>query len=244
MPSPPASSTYHLCIERADNSWIAYVPALPGCFAATRDDTPQAAIAAMPQAIADWYAWAGVAAPVAQTDAVTVVVAEQIGAWLVAPGDDLIDEVNAFFAADRAPLSGDDVTRALDLLQRTRTDLLTTIAGLDDDALAYTHPGEWSIRQTLLHLGVAEWWYMDRLGPDVGLAHADLPPDPLPRLEQVRSHLRAALPGLTNDDRLTQPHFEVWTPRKLLRRAIWHERDHTNHIRRLRTLLPPNLASS
>lgn len=26
---------------------------------------------------------------------------------------------------------------------------------------------------------------------------------------------------------------EFWSPRKLLRRAIWHERDHTNHILQL-----------
>jgi hypothetical protein len=26
---------------------------------------------------------------------------------------------------------------------------------------------------------------------------------------------------------------EFWSPRKLLRRAVWHERDHTEHIRKL-----------
>jgi hypothetical protein len=26
---------------------------------------------------------------------------------------------------------------------------------------------------------------------------------------------------------------EFWSPRKLLRRAVWHERDHTGHIRKL-----------
>jgi ferritin len=27
---------------------------------------------------------------------------------------------------------------------------------------------------------------------------------------------------------------EFWSPRKVLRRALWHERDHTEHIRKLR----------
>jgi hypothetical protein len=31
--------------------------------------------------------------------------------------------------------------------------------------------------------------------------------------------------------------FEFWSPRKLLRRAVWHERDHTTHIRRLAGML-------
>jgi hypothetical protein len=26
---------------------------------------------------------------------------------------------------------------------------------------------------------------------------------------------------------------EFWSPRKLLRRAVWHERDHTEHIGKL-----------
>ena len=29
---------------------------------------------------------------------------------------------------------------------------------------------------------------------------------------------------------------EFWSPRKLLRRAVWHERDHTVHIRKLRPI--------
>jgi hypothetical protein len=30
---------------------------------------------------------------------------------------------------------------------------------------------------------------------------------------------------------------EFWSPRKLLRRAVWHERDHSQHIRQLCALL-------
>ncbi len=26
---------------------------------------------------------------------------------------------------------------------------------------------------------------------------------------------------------------ELWSPRKVLRRTLWHERDHTGHIRKL-----------
>jgi hypothetical protein len=30
---------------------------------------------------------------------------------------------------------------------------------------------------------------------------------------------------------------ETWSARKVLRRAMWHERDHTQHIRKLRQQL-------
>jgi hypothetical protein len=26
---------------------------------------------------------------------------------------------------------------------------------------------------------------------------------------------------------------ELWSPRKVLRRALWHERDHTDHLRKV-----------
>jgi hypothetical protein len=26
---------------------------------------------------------------------------------------------------------------------------------------------------------------------------------------------------------------EIWSPRKVLRRALWHERDHVEHIKKL-----------
>jgi hypothetical protein len=80
-------------------------------------------------------------------------------------------------------------------------------------------------------VGGAEWWYLDRLG--LAFAQKDVPDEPVDRLEKVRNHLVMALPGLVGDDRVVTPNGEGWSARKLVRRALWHERDHTHQIARL-----------
>jgi hypothetical protein len=45
------------------------------------------------------------------------------------------------------------------------------------------------------------------------------------------------LPGLEGLADVCGVEGEFWSPRKLLRRAAWHERDHIQHIQRLMTLL-------
>ena len=56
---------------------------------------------------------------------------------------------------------------------------------------------------------------------------------PFQRLEQVRSHLVEILPGLVGSTQVVGISGEFWSPRKLLRRAVWHEYDHLAHIRKL-----------
>jgi hypothetical protein len=49
----------------------------------------------------------------------------------------------------------------------------------------------------------------------------------------VRQHTRAQLPGLVGDTRIAVRADEEWSARKVLRRTLWHEQDHTGHIARL-----------
>lgn len=142
-------------------------------------------------------------------------------------------EVNAWFQHDWKPLTRLEVRRGLQLLAWSRADLLECIRGLDAAALERTYPGErWSIRGILEHVAGAEWWYLDRLDL-AGMPRAALPEDPLARLAVVRQRLEAVLPQLEGVERVVGKRGEWWSPRKLLRRALWHERDHCAHIRRL-----------
>ncbi len=64
------------------------------------------------------------------------------------------------------------------------------------------------------------------------------PGDQLPsksgeRLDMVRSHMVDILPSLAESKLVVGIEGEFWSPRKLLRRAVWHERDHTFHTRKL-----------
>ncbi len=140
--------------------------------------------------------------------------------------------VESFFPYDWKPLTGVEIKRALELLAWSRQDLLKTLEGLSGSKLDQTYPGErWSIKGILGHVGGAEWWYLERLG--LAFPRADVPEEPLARLQKVRDHFKAVLPKLEGVKQVSGVDGEIWSPRKVLRRALWHERDHEEHIRKL-----------
>jgi hypothetical protein len=140
--------------------------------------------------------------------------------------------VESFFPYDWKPLTTTEIKHALDMLSWSRDDLLKTVHGLSEEKLNQTYTGErWSINGVLGHLGGAEWWYMHRLG--LSFPRAEVPEKPLARLEKVRRHLNAVLLKLDGVKQVIGIDGEFWSPRKVLRRALWHERDHVDHIRKL-----------
>lgn len=142
------------------------------------------------------------------------------------------EEVNAWFQHDWKPLTATDIERGLKLLAWSREDLLNVVKDLDAEKLDEKYPNErWSINGILNHVGGAEWWYMDRLGS--AFPREDLPKHPITRLEKVRAHLNQILPTLEGSKQVVGVDGEFWSPRKMLRRAVWHERDHTLHIQKL-----------
>jgi uncharacterized damage-inducible protein DinB len=141
--------------------------------------------------------------------------------------------VNAWFRDDWRPLTVDEVERGLKLLEWSRADLLHVVGFLSEEQLDQQKPGErWSIRGILKHIANAEWWYMDRLG-QAGSDRKDLPQDAIERLRFVRERFCALLPDLVEKNQVVGVEGEFWSPRKLLRRTLWHERDHIHHIRNL-----------
>ncbi len=221
---------YVVCAEEVEDRWVAHVPDLPGCF--TSDKERDAAISAVPAAVQQYVAWcsghglhvSGISGP--------MVVDEVIRSWMYE--DDY--EVNAFFAADRPPLLSDELSELELLLSATRADLERAIDGLDEEALLKDFAGErWPIAGILGHLAGSEWWYLDRLG--LAFSRADLPEDPFDRLNAVREHLLASLPSLPKRLGVVTLGGETWSARKVMRRTFWHERDHTQHILKLRSRL-------
>jgi len=143
------------------------------------------------------------------------------------------NEVNAFFLHDWKPLSEEEVRRGLLMLEWSRADLLAAFAGLTTEQLNQERPGErWPINGILNHVGGAEWWYMDNLDL-AGVERAQLSKVPTERLSSVRARLRQVLPGLVGSNLVLGKEGEIWSPRKLLRRALWHELDHVEHIHKL-----------
>jgi uncharacterized damage-inducible protein DinB len=219
-----------------DGRSIAWVLAHPGCFAYAANG--ELALAAAPQAISNYAAWIACRDEErnwVDSSQIELYLADAWRNYIIDENFDLAEqgyEVNAWFRYDWKPLSIEDVQRAAKLLVWSRADLLDVLHGLRQEALDAPHPGErWSIAGILKHLAGAEWWYLDRLG--LAFPREKLPKDPFERLEKTRAQLLHLLPGLVGSRQVIGVDGEVWSPRKLLRRAVWHERDHTEHISKL-----------
>ena len=141
-------------------------------------------------------------------------------------------DVEPFFEHDWKPLTGTDIERGLKLLAWSHADLLAVLEKLTPEQWAFKKEGErWDIAGIVNHIGGAEWWYLDRLG--LAFPRAEVPKEPLERIQKVRNLMNEALPTLKAVNQVAGADGELWSPRKVLRRALWHERDHTEHIRKL-----------
>ncbi len=207
----------------------------PGCFAYGADGS--SALKAVPQAIQSYRLWIAAHTPESwfTGEDETYTLLETWECYSVDENYEVVQdgyEVNAWFRHDWKPLSSEDVRRGLLLLEWGREDLLQVTEGLSTEVLNRTYPGErWSIAGILNHIGGAEWWYLDRLG--LAFPRSDVPEEPFKRLEVVRSKLVEVLPQLIDARKVIGAYSELWSPRKLLRRAVWHEYDHIAHIRKL-----------
>ncbi|HSL30639.1 MAG TPA: DinB family protein [Anaerolineales bacterium] len=221
-----------------DDRSIAWALNHPGCFAYGKD--ADEAQSNFPQAARDYVAWIARHGESWIDDEVDVVVEESFEAYFVnssfervEPGNDTF-MVESFFLHDWKPLDPHEIERALKMLAWSRHDLLSLVESIDTEWLNRTHPNErWSIRGILKHIGGAEWWYQERIGFPFPEREPEIPDDPFERLALVRDHFMSLLPKLNGMTKVVGLEGELWSPRKVLRRAIWHERDHTEHIRKL-----------
>jgi hypothetical protein len=227
---------FHLGLENnSEGRSQVWVLGHPGCFAYGADGP--GALQGVPQALRDYRDWIA-----AHTAASWLVDADAKWSleetWDCYTIDDQYElapvgyEVNAWFRHDWLPLNAEEIERGLLLLGWGRQEMMKTVGDLSSERLDRTYPAErWSISGILSHIGGAEWWYLDRLG--LIFPRSEVPDDPFQRLDRVRSHLVEILPGLAGATQVVGISGEFWSPRKLLRRAVWHEYDHLAHIRKL-----------
>jgi len=219
----------------------AWVLGHPGCYAYGADGSE--ALAAVPRAIQDYREWIAAHSSESWLPGTNSERSEQSEyrleetweCYSINSDYELVQdgyEVNAWFRHDWIPLSAEDIQRGLLLLRWGREDLLKMVSNLPMDILERAYPKErWSISGILKHVGGAEWWYLDRLG--LSFARENVPEDHFDRLKKVRERLVEILPGLAGSKQVIGVSGEFWSPRKLLRRAVWHEYDHIAHIRKL-----------
>ena len=230
---------FHVGIENNnDDRSIAWALNHPGCFAYGRD-SEEAQRNFLPAA-RDYAAWIARHGESWLDEEIEVSVEETFDAYFITSSFARVEGgpdtymVESFFLYDWKPLMPHEMERALKLLAWSRADLMRLVEGLAPEKLEQTYPNErWNIKGILRHIGGAEWWYQERIGYPFPEREAEIPADPFERLAVVREHFTALLPRLEGVSRVVGLEGEIWSPRKVLRRALWHERDHTEHIRKL-----------
>ena len=85
-----------------------------------------------------------------------------------------------------------------------------------------------SIRGVLRHIAGAEHWYFESL--QLAFNRSEMPSDVFPALSRVRAQTVDRLSDLVGNDTVGERKGELWSARKIVRRALWHERAHTRQI--------------
>ena len=142
-------------------------------------------------------------------------------------------EINAWFRDDWRPLSVEEIEQALKIFQWQRDELLAGLSTLDPDLLTKEHPGQrWNILGIARHIANAELWYLSRLGL-TSLSHKDLNPETEARLAQTAELVQQHFPAFADQVEVRGIDGEFWSYRKIIRRTLWHQRDHIEHIKEL-----------
>lgn len=225
----------------ADGWCMAHFPAAPGAgFKAPSAVAAAAMLETAWQAELDWLAARGLTPlPVNPARAPQTAVAGNPGLPILslvrtgvfaATGD-----TEAYVPALGQALTPDIVEMGDAYLKASRAALLDVIQARPAGWLdARPAQGKRTPREVLHHIADAELWYLVRLTPDQHAARdaftrwSGRGEPEAKRLSDIRLRLLDVLASLlaAENSRITvhDPHAEVWTPFKVLYRAIWHER--------------------
>ncbi len=142
-------------------------------------------------------------------------------------------EINAWFIDDWRPLSSVEIERALKIHDWQREELLAGLTTLDPQILQMERPGQrWTILGIAKHVANAELWYLQRLDL-TDLRYQELPPKHEARLSQTKALIDQIFPTFPDEVNVTGVEGEFWSYRKIVRRTLWHQRDHIDHIKEL-----------
>ncbi|MFU8826932.1 MAG: DinB family protein [Brevefilum sp.] len=142
-------------------------------------------------------------------------------------------EINAWFVDDWRPLTPVEIKRGLTIFKWQRDELLAGLSTLDPELLERQFTGQrWNIIGIAKHIANAELWYLQRLSL-ANTTRQDLAPDYLDRLAQMSGVIEREFPKFADQVNVQGIDGEFWSYRKILRRILWHQRDHIDHIKQL-----------
>jgi uncharacterized damage-inducible protein DinB len=216
---------------------MAHVLELPGCF--VRAGSLPEALERLGDAVESQSRWLRAAGWEPEVEEpVTLIVAEVVGgAGPFDPGDPA-----AIFSPERLPLPSVEMERWLELLNRSRADLLEVVRRLGEEDLDRVGVEEgFPVRQILRHIGNAEQGYTSKLVESERLPGEWSRDESLPIREFLEMERRDAFAILRSlDDAARAETFvrlksdgvtkEPWSARKVLRRFLEHEQEHYRQI--------------
>ncbi len=142
-------------------------------------------------------------------------------------------EVNAFFRDDWHPLTQNEIEQALLIHRWQREELLAGLSTLSEEVCLRQFPDQrWNIYGILNHIASAESWYLNRLDFE-SIGWKDMPEDPVKSLNVIQTLVERNFPLFVNEEKVIGKQGEIWSCRKIVRRTLWHQRDHIEHIKQL-----------
>ncbi len=219
-------------IERkVEGRTLAWALDYPGVFTYGADDAE--ALIRIPRQILTFESWLNLHTdqPWVQLDGLDMHIDETFEVFPVEI-DGKTYEVNAFFRSDLIPLNDEEVRQAQQIFNWQREELLAGVETLSPELLKREFEGQrWTIEGILEHIARVEPWYFSRLGFEV--PQPDDNDNPIQLLEASAKMTNRYFPELPGFDQIFEHQQEKWNARKLVRRLLWHQRDHIDHIREL-----------
>jgi len=206
----------------------AHVPAWPGCNWLA--DSPEAAMDQAVEAIAWHLAWLRkYGKPAPSPNEVISPRLEQQHASTAREGN-----LIGFFESERQSVALQEIPAFLDLMACSRMELLELTQNLPETTISrQPAPDSWAIQEVLRHVAAAERWYLTRILDPAAIPQFKPNRSVWSRLEAVRTLAVERLAGLSEIERsqvIADPSGELWSARKVFRRYLEHEREHTHHI--------------
>ena len=217
---------------------LAWALDFPGCFAYGDDETD--ALIRLPGELLNFEVWIKdhTSDPWINFEGLDIRVVEHYTTHFINQQYEIVPdgqgyEVNAWFNDDWRPLTEDEVSHAMSVFHWQRDELLAGLTTIEQDILEKDRPGQrWSIIGIARHIANAEFWYLQRLGL-TQLTREDLEEGMGDRLAQTASIIENQFPNFIGQVKVSGIDGEFWSYRKIVRRTLWHQRDHIEHIKEL-----------
>lgn len=142
----------------------------------------------------------------------------------------------SFFGPDEQEVSDLDREYYLSLMASSRKSLMKVVNGISIKHFdLHIKSPRWSIEGILRHIASAERFYITRLFANDSIPRSKRSKDIYHRLSLMRENCLEILKNLTPRELSNKVYHgnEYWTARKVFRRFLEHEREHTGQILRI-----------